>query len=144
MLLVRFQLTTPIHVVTWLLFLVYFNSVTHTSMLGIPHQVTSNNKCCNWFVQVRFDDTNPTKEKDEYVESIIKDMGTLGLQYKEITYTSDYFPQVGRTTTSTSSSTSVMQVQHICSTCAAELYSGQSDLKHMIRPLFCSLEMAPA
>jgi glutamyl/glutaminyl-tRNA synthetase len=49
------------------------------------------------FVQVRFDDTNPTKEKDEYVESIIKDMGTLGLQYKEITYTSDYFPQVRST-----------------------------------------------
>lgn len=45
-------------------------------------------------VQVRFDDTNPTKEKDEYVENIIKDMQTLGLKYKEITYTSDYFPQV--------------------------------------------------
>jgi glutamyl/glutaminyl-tRNA synthetase len=45
-------------------------------------------------LQVRFDDTNPTKEKDEYVENIIKDMQTLGLQYKTITYTSDYFPQV--------------------------------------------------
>jgi glutamyl-tRNA synthetase len=45
-------------------------------------------------MQVRFDDTNPTKEKDEYVENIIKDMQTLGLQYKTITYTSDYFPQV--------------------------------------------------
>jgi hypothetical protein len=44
--------------------------------------------------QVRFDDTNPSKEKDEYVDNIIKDMVTLGLQYKEITYTSDYFPQV--------------------------------------------------
>uniref|UniRef100_A0A383W857 glutamate--tRNA ligase n=1 Tax=Tetradesmus obliquus TaxID=3088 RepID=A0A383W857_TETOB len=43
---------------------------------------------------VRFDDTNPTKEKDEYVENIIKDMQTLGLQYKTITYTSDYFPQM--------------------------------------------------
>lgn len=43
---------------------------------------------------MRFDDTNPTKEKDEYVENIIKDMQTLGLKYKEITYTSDYFPQV--------------------------------------------------
>jgi hypothetical protein len=45
--------------------------------------------------QVRFDDTNPTKEKDEYTQNIIKDMQTLGLKYKEITYTSDYFPQVG-------------------------------------------------
>ncbi|KAF6254122.1 tRNA synthetases class I, catalytic domain-containing protein [Scenedesmus sp. NREL 46B-D3] len=33
-------------------------------------------------------------EKDEYVENIIKDMQTLGLQYKTITYTSDYFPQM--------------------------------------------------
>lgn len=46
-------------------------------------------------IQVRFDDTNPTKEKDEYTQNIIKDMQTLGLKYKEITYTSDYFPQVG-------------------------------------------------
>lgn len=44
-------------------------------------------------MQVRFDDTNPTKEKDEYTQNIIKDMQTLGLKYKEITYTSDYFPQ---------------------------------------------------
>jgi hypothetical protein len=55
-------------------------------------------------VQVRFDDTNPTKEKDEYVENIIKDMQTLGLKYKEITYTSDYFPQVRRRTCRTSAS----------------------------------------
>lgn len=46
---------------------------------------------CN---QVRFDDTNPTKEKDEYTQNIIKDMQVLGLKYEKITYTSDYFPQV--------------------------------------------------
>jgi len=57
---------------------------------------TNTVKCCvTMGPQVRFDDTNPTKEKDEYVENIIKDMKTLGLQYKTITYTSDYFPQVG-------------------------------------------------
>jgi glutamyl-tRNA synthetase len=43
---------------------------------------------------VRFDDTNPTKERDEYVDSIVEDIGRLGLRYDRITYTSDYFPQL--------------------------------------------------
>jgi len=43
---------------------------------------------------VRFDDTNPSKEKDEYVENIIKDVRDLGLTFDKVTYTSDYFPQV--------------------------------------------------
>ncbi|GAB4821570.1 hypothetical protein N2152v2_008616 [Parachlorella kessleri] len=43
---------------------------------------------------VRFDDTNPSKEKDEYVDNIIADMQKLGLQYEKITCTSDYFPQL--------------------------------------------------
>lgn len=43
---------------------------------------------------VRFDDTNPSKEKDEYVENIIADIKRLGLEFEQITYTSDYFPQM--------------------------------------------------
>uniref|UniRef100_A0A7S0WYI8 glutamate--tRNA ligase n=1 Tax=Chlamydomonas leiostraca TaxID=1034604 RepID=A0A7S0WYI8_9CHLO len=43
---------------------------------------------------VRFDDTNPSKEKDEFVENIVKDIQDLGLRYDKITYTSDYFPQL--------------------------------------------------
>lgn len=43
---------------------------------------------------VRFDDTNPSKEKDEFVENILKDIKDLGLRYDRLTYTSDYFPQV--------------------------------------------------
>ncbi|RMZ57589.1 hypothetical protein APUTEX25_001789 [Auxenochlorella protothecoides] len=43
---------------------------------------------------VRFDDTNPSKEKDEYTQSIIADMQRLGLRYAGITYTSDYFEQL--------------------------------------------------
>ena len=43
---------------------------------------------------MRFDDTNPSKEKDEFVESIISDSKKLGLRYEKITYTSDYFPQI--------------------------------------------------
>lgn len=34
------------------------------------------------------------QEKDEYVEQIIADMQRLGLDCSNITYTSDYFPQV--------------------------------------------------
>lgn len=41
---------------------------------------------------MRFDDTNPSKEKDEYVKSILEDINTLGVVYGELTYTSDHFP----------------------------------------------------
>eukprot|EP00798_Chlamydomonas_sp_ICE-L_P023367 gene23367-30628_t len=43
---------------------------------------------------VRFDDTNPSKEKDEFVENILIDMADLGLKYDKLTHTSDYFPQL--------------------------------------------------
>jgi glutamyl-tRNA synthetase len=49
---------------------------------------------CLSIMQVRFDDTNPSKEKDEFVQNIIKDMADLGLKYEKLTYTSDYFPQM--------------------------------------------------
>ena len=40
---------------------------------------------------LRFDDTNPTKEETEFVEAIIEDTRWLGIEWKEITYASDYF-----------------------------------------------------
>lgn len=40
---------------------------------------------------LRFDDTNPSKEKHEFVESILEDLKTLGVSYSRLTYTSDYF-----------------------------------------------------
>ncbi|KAG1668987.1 hypothetical protein FOA52_000580 [Chlamydomonas sp. UWO 241] len=43
---------------------------------------------------VRFDDTNPSKEKDEFVENIMADMVRLGLRYDKLSYTSDYFPEL--------------------------------------------------
>ena len=44
---------------------------------------------------LRFDDTNPTKEKMEFVESIQKDIEWLGADWKEHLYfASDYFPQM--------------------------------------------------
>nr|DAD39369.1 TPA_asm: hypothetical protein HUJ06_013692 [Nelumbo nucifera] len=43
---------------------------------------------------VRFDDTNPAKESNEFVENLLKDIETLGIKYEKVTYTSDYFPQL--------------------------------------------------
>ncbi|KAK5166521.1 glutamate--tRNA ligase [Saxophila tyrrhenica] len=40
---------------------------------------------------VRFDDTNPSKEKQEYEDSILEDCKLLGVKYDQVTYTSDYF-----------------------------------------------------
>jgi glutaminyl-tRNA synthetase len=43
---------------------------------------------------LRFDDTNPTKEETEYVDSIIEDVKWLGFNPQQILYTSDYFEQL--------------------------------------------------
>ena len=43
---------------------------------------------------VRFDDTNPSKESNEFVENLMKDIETLGIKYDSVTYTSDYFPKL--------------------------------------------------
>ncbi len=43
---------------------------------------------------LRFDDTNPEKEEQEYVDSIIKDVRWLGWQWAGLYYASDYFDQL--------------------------------------------------
>ena len=43
---------------------------------------------------LRFDDTNPSKEETEYVESIIEDVRWLGGEWDGIYYASDYFQQL--------------------------------------------------
>lgn len=44
---------------------------------------------------LRMDDTNPTTEKTDYVESIKKDIQWLGYQWNnEVLYASDYFPKL--------------------------------------------------
>jgi len=40
---------------------------------------------------LRFDDTNPEKEEQEYVDSIIRDVEWLGWQWDGLYYASDYF-----------------------------------------------------
>jgi glutaminyl-tRNA synthetase len=44
---------------------------------------------------LRFDDTNPSKEETEYVDSIIRDVRWLGGDWEDrLFYASDYFPQL--------------------------------------------------
>jgi glutaminyl-tRNA synthetase len=43
---------------------------------------------------LRFDDTNPTKEETEYVDSIMEDVRWLGFQWDNLYYASDYFEQL--------------------------------------------------
>jgi len=43
---------------------------------------------------LRFDDTNPSKENDNFVENIKSDIKTMGIIPEWITYTSDSFPQI--------------------------------------------------
>ena len=43
---------------------------------------------------LRFDDTNPSKEEQEYVDSIQEDVRWLGFQWDAIHYASDYFDQL--------------------------------------------------
>jgi len=42
---------------------------------------------------LRFDDTNPSKKNEDFVDSIIKDVKTLDVVPDVVSYTSDYFPE---------------------------------------------------
>jgi len=48
----------------------------------------------NGICNLRFDDTNPSKENNEYVESILSDIQWLGFQWNNIYYASDYFQKL--------------------------------------------------
>ncbi len=43
---------------------------------------------------LRFDDTNPEKEEQEYVDSIMQDVRWLGFEWDRLCYASDYFGQL--------------------------------------------------
>jgi glutaminyl-tRNA synthetase len=45
-------------------------------------------------VNLRFDDTNPAKEEQEYVDAIKRDIAWLGFQWAKECYSSDYFQQL--------------------------------------------------
>ena len=43
---------------------------------------------------LRFDDTNPEKEEQEYVDGIMRDVRWLGFEWERLCYASDYFDQL--------------------------------------------------
>ncbi|MGO4912404.1 glutamine--tRNA ligase/YqeY domain fusion protein [Leeuwenhoekiella sp. W20_SRS_FM14] len=45
-------------------------------------------------VNLRFDDTNPSKEEQEYVDAIQEDIKWLGYTWDKVCYSSDYFQQL--------------------------------------------------
>lgn len=45
-------------------------------------------------VNLRFDDTNPAKEEQEYVDAIKEDVAWLGYKWDQICFSSDYFQQL--------------------------------------------------
>jgi glutaminyl-tRNA synthetase len=57
--------------------------------INFNYAKSSGGKC-----YLRFDDTNPSKEKIEYIDSIIEDVKWLGFEPYKITYTSDYFEKL--------------------------------------------------
>lgn len=62
--------------------------VGHAKSLCINFGIAAkyNGKC-----NLRFDDTNPAKEEEEYVESIKRDIEWLGFKWDKLLFASDYF-----------------------------------------------------
>ncbi len=53
-----------------------------------------NAKKYNGTCNLRFDDTNPTKEDVEYVDAIMEDIKWLGFKWDKVFYASDYFDTI--------------------------------------------------
>lgn len=62
--------------------------IGHTKAIGISFGLGLK---YNAPVNLRFDDTNPAKEDQEYVDAIKKDVAWLGYNWEEECYSSDYF-----------------------------------------------------
>ncbi|QHI37544.1 Glutamine--tRNA ligase [Kordia antarctica] len=65
--------------------------IGHTKAIGISFGLGEK---YNAPVNLRFDDTNPAKEEQEYVDAIKKDISWLGYQWANELYSSDYFQQL--------------------------------------------------
>ncbi|KAJ5104680.1 Glutamyl/glutaminyl-tRNA synthetase class Ib [Penicillium alfredii] len=48
----------------------------------------------NGTLLLRFDDTNPSNEKEEFQDSIVEDLALMGIKPNKMTYTSDYFDEL--------------------------------------------------
>ena len=65
--------------------------IGHAKSICLNFGIAAENKgCCN----LRFDDTNPEKESDEYVEAIKRDVRWLGFEWSQLRHASDYFEQL--------------------------------------------------
>ncbi|KAL7625916.1 hypothetical protein AAE478_005140 [Parahypoxylon ruwenzoriense] len=51
----------------------------------------------NGQLRLRLDDTNPSKEKEEFQDAIIEDLALMGIKPDTVTYTSDYFDHLYET-----------------------------------------------
>jgi glutaminyl-tRNA synthetase len=65
--------------------------IGHTKAIGISFGL---GETYNAPVNLRFDDTNPAKEEQEYVDAIKKDLTWLGYSWANECYSSDYFQQL--------------------------------------------------
>lgn len=65
--------------------------IGHTKAIGISFGLGEK---YNAPVNLRFDDTNPTKEEQEYVDAIKEDISWLGYKWANELYSSDYFQQL--------------------------------------------------
>ncbi|MDU8884689.1 glutamine--tRNA ligase/YqeY domain fusion protein [Yeosuana sp. MJ-SS3] len=65
--------------------------IGHTKAIGISFGLGEK---YNAPVNLRFDDTNPTKEEQEYVDAIKRDISWLGYKWANECYSSDYFQQL--------------------------------------------------
>ncbi|XP_015252640.1 PREDICTED: bifunctional glutamate/proline--tRNA ligase isoform X3 [Cyprinodon variegatus] len=61
------------------------------ALLNQHYQVTFKGKLI-----MRFDDTNPEKEKEDFEKVILEDVAMLQIQPDQFTYTSDHFPTIMR------------------------------------------------
>lgn len=65
--------------------------IGHTKAIGISFGLGEK---YNAPVNLRFDDTNPAKEEQEYVDAIKEDITWLGYEWANELYSSDYFQQL--------------------------------------------------
>ncbi len=65
--------------------------IGHTKAIGISFGLGEK---YNAPVNLRFDDTNPAKEEQEYVDAIKRDINWLGYHWENELYSSDYFQQL--------------------------------------------------
>ena len=73
---------------------------------------------------LRFDDTNPIKESEEYVQAIAADVAWLGFEWADQTYASDYFAELYNFASELISRNKA----YVCSLSAEEIRAGRGTL----------------